>query len=379
MIIDAVKLSQDLIRCASVTPEDEGALSVLEKALDSLGFACHRLPFTSNEDPNLVDNLYARFGKKEPNLCYAGHTDVVPVGGKWKHDPFEAKIVNGVLYGRGAVDMKPAIAAWVAATSEFLRERKGKFNGSISLLITGDEEGLARNGTRKVLEWMKKKKENINDCIVGEPTNVKKIGDTIKIGRRGSMIISLTVDGIQGHAAYPQLADNPVTPLIKILNELKNHKLDNGNKYFQASNLEVTSVDVGNSAWNVIPAAAHAKINIRFNDVHTSKQLAALVDKVCSKYTKKYKLDVRVTGEAFINKSGTLAKLVEKSVKKITKITPGLSTSGGTSDARFIKDVCPVVEFGLINKTAHKVDEHVAVADIIKLKKVYKEVLDSYF
>jgi len=380
MIINPIKLSQDLISCKSVTPIDDGAIGILRGVLEGLGFSCYALDFTSKEDPAEVRNLYARIGGGGPNLCFAGHTDVVPPGDLrlWAHDPFDPVIRDEILYGRGASDMKTAIAAWVAAVSEFLAERES-FIGSLSLLITGDEEALAFNGTRKVLEWLKERNEKIDACIVGEPTSHTRLGDMIKIGRRGSISFTLTVQGAQGHAAYPQLADNPVTRLINILHDLKEKPLDEGTEFFQKSNLEVTTIDVGNPAANVIPALATAKFNIRFNDRHSAKSLEFLVREMCGKYAGKYDLTVHVTGEAFITPPGDLSGLVAGAVKKITGLEPELSTTGGTSDARFIREICPVVECGLLNTTAHKIDECASEADIRSLAAIYKEIIAGFF
>jgi len=379
LIIDPIKLSEDLIRCESVTPNDGGAIDVLKNVLESLGFSCHVLPFTSKEDPSKVLNLYARLGDSGKNFCFAGHTDVVPPGEGWKFGAFNPTIENGLLYGRGTSDMKCAIAAFAAAASEFLAEKSGKFSGSISFLITGDEEALAYNGTKKVLEWMAAHQEKIDACIVGEPTSVKKLGDVVKIGRRGSSSFALTVHGAQGHVAYPHLADNPVTRLVNILHELKKNPLDSATEFFPASNLEVTSIDVGNQATNVIPALATAKFNIRFNDCQTAKKLEGWVRDICGKHAKKYDLEIHVTGEAFITKPGEFSTLVSDKIKKITGTKPDLNTTGGTSDARFIREFCPVIELGVLNATAHKVDENVAAADVLELTKIYREILSGYF
>lgn len=380
MKIDAIELSKKLIRFPSITPVDAGCIDYLAEVLESIGFDSSIMNFSDKKDPSTVKNLYARIGKKGKNLCFAGHTDVVPPGNisDWKNDPFIPKIINGVLYGRGASDMKTAIAAWVSACSEYLSS-KNKNTGSLSLLITGDEEGVSINGTKKVLEELKKRKEKIDHCIVGEPTNSEKLGDTIKIGRRGSISFELTILGVQGHAAYPEKADNPVTKIIKILNELKAKKLDNGNKFFQPSNLEITTIDVGNKVGNVIPAKAFAKFNIRFNDAHSSKKLEAWVKSVCKKHKAKFELKVFVTGEAFITTPSKFTKIVSDVIHKETKIKPKLSTSGGTSDARFIKSYSEVLEFGLINTTAHKVDEAMPVIDIEKLAVIYRKIIENYF
>ncbi|MCE3233498.1 MAG: succinyl-diaminopimelate desuccinylase [Rickettsiaceae bacterium] len=382
MTIDSIDLSKQLISCPSVTPADNGALDVLKKALNSMGFMCQRMVF-SQEGYEDVDNLYARFGTASPNICFAGHTDVVPPGDlkQWASDPFKPEVRDGVLYGRGVVDMKCAIACFVAAVSEYLANNKP--NGSISLLITGDEEAIAVNGTKKVLEALQKQGEKIDACIVGEPTNPGKLGEMIKIGRRGSVTFKLTVWGKQGHVAYPHLADNPVSRLNKILHALDSHELDKGTKYFQPSNLEIVSVDVNNPADNVIPAMANARFNIRFNDAHKGSTLVKWIEGICESLCEtddaKYKLEYNISGESFLTAPGKLSNLVSDAVKEITGIVPELSTTGGTSDARFIKDYCPVVEFGLMNATAHKIDESCAVADIYKLKDVYLKVLDKFF
>ena len=382
-ILDPVALTQDLIRCASVTPADDGALGVLEDALLKLGFACTRLPFGDGEER--VDNLHARIGTDAPNFCFAGHTDVVPVGEStgWTKPPFAAEIDNGLLYGRGAADMKGGIAAFVAAVARFLAERGGKLKGSISLVITGDEEGPAVNGTVKVLDWLKSEGESLDACLVGEPTNPERLGELIKIGRRGSVSAKIVVHGTQGHVAYPDRADNPIPRLVKLLDRLIVRKLDSGTDRFQPSNLEVVTIDVGNPATNVIPAKASAVLNIRFNDRHTSKSLSDWIrgecEAVLGKTGTRYDLSFMVTGEAFLTPPGPLSDLVSGAVKSLTGRAPKLDTSGGTSDARFIKDMCPVVEFGLAGRTMHKVDEHVPVADIRMLADIYKAVLDGYF
>jgi len=379
--VDAIELTRELIRCPSVTPAEEGALDVLERVLGGMGFTCTRLPF--GEGTDRVDNLYARLGTGSPNFCFAGHIDVVPVGeaAGWSKPPFGAEIADGVLYGRGAADMKGGIGAFVGAVSRFLAER-GEFDGSISLLITGDEEGPAVNGTVRVLEWLKEKGEPLDVCLVGEPTNPERLGEMIKIGRRGSISARLTVHGVQGHVAYPDRAKNPIPYLIKVLDKLASHRLDEGTDAFQPSNLEIVTIDVGNTATNVIPATATALLNIRFNDIHTSKTLKAWVEWECEDLLRTdvdYELAFQVSGEAFVTPPGPLSDLVSKAVKGATGIEPELSTSGGTSDARFIKDMCPVVEFGLAGRTMHKVDESVPVADIETLTAIYKSVLDGYF
>jgi succinyl-diaminopimelate desuccinylase len=382
-VIDPVELTRDLIRCPSVTPEDAGALGVLEAALKELGFRCTRLPF--GEGAARVDNLYARYGRDAPNFCFAGHTDVVPVGdrGGWTADPFAGELKDGELYGRGASDMKGAIAAFTTAVSRFLTRRGGFLPGSISLLITGDEEGDAVNGTVKVLEALKGEGEGIDDCLVGEPTNPDALGDMIKIGRRGSLTAKLTVSGIQGHTAYPQRADNPVHRLVAMLHAITSEPLDAGSEHFEPSTLQVSTVDVGNPASNVIPAKANATFNVRFNDLHTSEQVIAWLRKRCDAAMTgakgAYDLDVRVSGESFLTPPGRLAEIVSAAAAEVTGRTPELSTAGGTSDARFIKNYCAVVEFGLVGRTMHQADERTHIADIEALAQIYERVLQRYF
>jgi len=385
---DPIALSQALIRCPSVTPEDAGALGVLAEALENTGFECHRLRFVDVGTPD-IDNLYARIGTRGRNFCFAGHTDVVPVGAQedWSHDPFSGEVIDGDLHGRGAADMKSAVAAFAAAVQNLV-ERHGTPDswdnpGSISLLITGDEEGPAINGTRKVLEWLADRGEQLDACLVGEPTNPDVLGDMIKIGRRGSTTGHLDVNGVQGHAAYPHLADNPVHHLVRMLAALTAAPLDEGTEHFQPSTLQVTTIDVGNPATNVIPAKASATFNIRFNDLHTSDSLDAWArqtfDAEIGDSGASYALDFRVTGEAFLTPPGAFSDAIANAVRDVTGRTPELSTTGGTSDARFIKDYCPVAEFGLVGQTMHKVDEHVATDDIVKLTEIYLRVLETYF
>ena len=378
VIIDALQLARDLIRRPSITPEDAGALGVLQQALEKLGFTCHRLSFTDTDTPP-VENLYARIGTGSPNFCFAGHTDVVPVGDQnsWSVDPFGGNIIDDVLYGRGATDMKGAIAAFVEAVSRLI-DREG-VSGSISLLITGDEEGPAINGTKKVLDWMEKNGETIDVCLVGEPTNPSRLGEMVKIGRRGSLTGSLTVKGMQGHTAYPHLADNPIPRLIKMLDAIVSFDLDNGTEHFQPSNLQLTTIDTGNPAANVIPAQVKAGFNIRFNDLHTGASLKKWLRSQLDAVGGKYELDLKISGEAFLTSPGEFSALITKSVKESTGIEPELSTSGGTSDARFIKDHCAVAEFGLVGQTMHKVDEQISVSDIRTLTNIYTDILDGYF
>ena len=378
--IDALALAQELIRCASVTPRDEGALDILERTLATLGFACHRLRFTSEGEAE-VDNLYARFGSAAPNFCYAGHTDVVPIGERdaWSQDPFAGEIIDNALFGRGAADMKGAIACFIEALSQFLTARGGEVPGSISLLITGDEEGVAVNGTVKVLDWMRENGEVIDHCLVGEPTNPRELGEMVKIGRRGSLNAELAVTGVQGHVAYPQLADNPIPRLIAMLSALTADLLDEGNDHFQPSNLEITSIDVGNQATNVIPATVRARFNVRFNDEHSSKGVIRWLREKLDGVEGAYELAIAVSGEAFVSPPGPFTDLVVEAIKATIGVEPELSTSGGTSDARFIKDACPVAEFGLISQTMHKVNEHTQLADLQALTRVYCAVLERYF
>ena len=377
--VDPVALAQALIRCPSVTPVDAGALDVLETALKELGFTCHRLPFGDGSER--VDNLYARRGENVPNFCFAGHTDVVPAGdaSSWSSDPFAGDIENDFLLGRGAVDMKGAVAAFVAAAGEFLEDHPSGPAGSISLLITGDEEGFAINGTRKVIDWLAENGEEISACVVGEPTNPEYLGEMVKVGRRGSMSGIITVTGTQGHVAYPHLADNPVPKMIRLLATIAEETLDDGTEHFQPSNLEITSIDVGNLADNVIPSEATARFNIRFNDQHTGKSLEEWLVARLTSADVPHRLETRVSGEAFLTPPGPLSELVSNAVEEITGHRPQLSTSGGTSDARFIKDVCPVVEFGLVGQTMHKVDERTPISQIHQLKNIYRAILDGFF
>lgn len=375
MTIDPITLSQKLIRCPSVTPADAGALDVLEEALTSIGFKCTRLPFTENGTPD-IDNLFARRGTKGPHICYAGHTDVVPTGdlNDWKHDPFAAIIEDGILYGRGASDMKCGIASFVTAVSEI-----ANFDGSISLLITGDEEGPAINGTVKMLKWLEENNQVPDVCIVGEPTNTNEIGEMAKIGRRGSLNGAIIVNGTQGHVAYQHLADNPIPKLVKILDNLSDWEIDKGNDFFDPSNLEIVTIDVGNSASNVIPMSATAKFNIRFNSEQTAEKLSQKIKQICDTHSGDYILDINVSGDAFLTPKGELSDLIEEAILEVTGKTVEFSTTGGTSDARFIKNYCPVIEFGLINKTIHKVNECAKVSDIILLKDIYLSIIRKFF
>lgn len=380
----AVALAQTLIRCKSVTPDDGGALSALEETLRPAGFACTRLPFEAPGTPT-VDNLFARIGENGPHLCFAGHSDVVPVGdvAAWTHDPFGGDLADGFVYGRGASDMKGAIAAFAAAALDYLAAHGDAFSGSISFLITGDEEGPAVNGTAKVLGWMKEHGQSPDHALVGEPTNTTAIGETIKIGRRGSLNGLVSVKGIQGHVAYPHLANNPIKGLIAVLAALYGTPLDQGSAHFEPSNLEVTSIDVGNSASNVIPARAEARFNIRFNDSQTPEHLQNTLRERALAALAGTGLEAAFTFEpahpAFVTASGPLDTLLAQAISDITGRTPALSTSGGTSDARFIKDYCPVVEFGLTTATIHQVDERAALADLEQLALIYRRFLDLYF
>ena len=378
MQISELKLAKDLIRKPSITPKDAGAINLLAKNLRSIGFNCKIINFKN------IKNLYAKLGKSSPNFCYAGHTDVVPPGNikNWTTNPFKPIVRNNKLIGRGANDMKASIACFVAAVSRFKNENKN-FKGSISLLITGDEEGIAVNGTKRLIKYLKRKREKINFCIVGEPTNPNKLGEMIKIGRRGSLTGRLTIIGSQGHVAYPHRANNPSSTLIKILKKIKDLKLDKGTKNFQPSNLEVTKINIDNHADNVIPGSAEAVFNIRFNDRHSSSSLKNKLNKIFKSVTKanksRFKITYEVSGEAFLTKPNKTTYMVQNIVKKVTGLKPKLSTSGGTSDARFIKNIAPCLEFGLVGKTMHKIDESVSVSDLKKLTKIYENILVSYF
>lgn len=379
--MDPVELARDLIRRPSVTPKDAGAIGVLEAALKPHGFVAHRLGFEA-PGTTRIENLYAKVAGDRPgkNLCFAGHTDVVPPGRveAWKVDPFAAQVIDGELYGRGAADMKSAIAAFAAAAARFVSKRNGKFAGAISLLITGDEEGPAVNGTKPVLGWLKEQGEKLDACIVGEPTSPAKLGEMAKIGRRGSFTGRLTVLGIQGHTAYPHLADNPIHRLGAMIAALT-EPLDHGSAHFPATTLQFATVDVGNPANNVIPAEAKAVFNARFNDHYTAQSLEAEIRRRLDAVGGRYDLVCECSGESFLTPPGALSDLLVAAVKAETGMVPELSTTGGTSDARFIKDFCPVIEFGLAGSTMHKVDERVPVADIEALARIYERVLDSYF
>jgi len=376
-------LAKELIRFPSITPIDSGIMKFLSRKLSAIGFKCKILEFKEkNSKP--VKNLYAKLGNKGSNFMFAGHLDVVPPGDlkDWTIKPFNPGIKKGHLIGRGANDMKSAIASWVAAVSKFISKKK-KFNGSISLLITGDEEGIAINGTKKVVEYLKKRKEKINFCLVGEPTNPNKLGEMIKIGRRGSITGHLNIIGTQGHVAYPHRAKNPSNTIVKILKKLKEIKFDKGTKVFQATNLEITKININNSADNVIPGSAKATFNIRFNNKHSSSSLKKKLNKIFKIITKKdkckFEIDYMVSGEAFLTKPNNTTYMIQNTIKKITKIKPKLSTTGGTSDARFIRKIAPCLEFGLVGKTMHKVDESVSLSDLKKLTNIYSNILENYF
>jgi len=385
---DALSIARDLIRCPSVTPEDAGALGVLEKALDAAGFTCHRVTF-SEEGTADVDNLYARIGTEGPHITFAGHTDVVPPGDEsaWSVGAFSGEVKDGFLHGRGAVDMKGGIACSVAAVLEHLAANDGKpradGKGSISFLITGDEEDVSINGTIKLLKWAAERGETFDHCVLGEPSNVETLGDTIKVGRRGSQSGTLYVDGVQGHVAYPNRAANPVPDISRLIVAISDEPLDQGSAQFQASNLEFVSVDVGNKAFNVIPGEARAKFNIRYNDNHTQASLRELVEarlaKACGNRIKARIVWEPSNSNVFVTKPGPFTDLAVSAIEEITGRKPELSTSGGTSDARFISSYCPVIEFGLVGQTMHQVNERVPVVDLERLTKVYRGILARYF
>ncbi len=381
--IDELQLAKELIRFPSITPVDAGVMRFLEKKLKKLGFKTKILEF-KEKGFQPVKNLYARLGSKEPNFMFAGHLDIVPPGNikHWTINPFRPSIKNGHLIGRGANDMKSSVAAFVSAVSTFLSKNK-KFNGSISLLITGDEEGDAVNGTKKVVEYLKKRKERINFCLVGEPTNPNKLGEMIKIGRRGSITGKIKIIGEQCHVAYQYRGNNPSTTLVQILKEIKDIKFDKGNKHFQPTNLEVTKINIENDADNIIPGSAEATFNIRFNNRHSSNSIKRRLNKIFKKVTKKnkskFKINYRVSGEAFLTKPNKTTFMIQNIIKKITKLKPKLSTTGGTSDLRFIRKISPGLEFGLVGKTMHKVDEAVSLKDLKNLTKIYQSILQNYF
>jgi len=376
-LTNPLPLAQALIRRPSVTPEDAGALSVLENALKELGFSCTRLSFGAEAGRPPIENLYAKLGSKGPNFCFAGHTDVVPVGQGWTVEPFTGDVINGALYGRGAADMKGAIACFTAAVARLLDQ--GTPQGSISLLITGDEEGRALDGTQAVLRFLAAHGEELDLCLVGEPTNPLQLGEMIKVGRRGSLNATLTVFGQQGHTAYPHLADNPLPRLVAMLAAITGEPLDQGSEHFQPSTLALTSIDVGNPATNVIPAQGRAKMNVRFNDLHRGADIEAWLREKCDSVGGTYELEVEISGESFLTPPGQLSDMLVRAIKSVTGRTPELSTTGGTSDARFIKNACPVAEFGLVGQSMHKADERVTLADLESLTAIYLAVLQDYF
>lgn len=374
MAVDPVTLTQELVRCRSVTPADAGAQGLLQTHLEAMGFACQPMRFGK------IDNLFARIGTDGPHFCFCGHTDVVPPGDEsaWTHPPFAAAIADGRIYGRGTADMKANIAAFVAGLSRYLGEN-GPPNGSISLIITGDEEAEAVDGTVRVLQWMDETGQLPDVTLVGEPTNPNILGEEIKIGRRGSLSGRLTVDGVQGHVAYPDRADNPIPKLTALLHELQRHRFDEGSEHFTATNLEVTSVDVGNAADNVIPARATAKFNVRFNEKWTAQSLEAEIRGVLDRASAAYSLTCASNAESFLTQPGPFTTLVQDAVEHVTGRRPALTTTGGTSDARFVAPYGAVVEFGLINQTIHKTDEHVDIGDLCHLTEIYRQILQRYF
>jgi succinyl-diaminopimelate desuccinylase len=381
---DPIAIARDLLRCPSVTPEEGGALAYLERVLRGAGFEVHRMVFAEPRTAP-VENFFARIGTGSPHFVFAGHTDVVPPGdaAQWTHPPFAGDITGGALYGRGAVDMKGAIACAIAASLEYLRDNPGGPKGSLSFLVTGDEEGVAVNGTIKLLQWVAERGENFDHCLLGEPTNPKSVGDMIKIGRRGSLNASLVVTGTQGHVAYPDLADNPIPGLVTIMQALLAEPLDHGSAHFDPSNLEFTTVDVGNETVNLIPAEARARFNIRYNDCHSAPALRTLIETRAQKAGKD-RIRWRIAwdtsnADVFLTAPGSFVALVTGAIVDVTGRKPALSTAGGTSDARFIKEYCPVVEFGLVNTTMHAVDERVATADLMTLTAIYRRILDRYF
>ena len=381
---DALSLTRDLVRCPSVTPADAGALGVLQTTLSAAGFAVQRVTFSEPGTPD-IDNLYARIGTGAPHLTFAGHTDVVPPGDEkaWSLQPFAGEVKNGFLYGRGAVDMKGGIACAVAAALDYLKANGGKPRGSISFLITGDEESVAVNGTIKLLKWAAERGEKFDHCILGEPSNVQELGDCIKIGRRGSQNAVLIVDGTQGHVAYPQRADNPIRGIVKLIAAVNAEPLDAGTEHFQPSNLEFTSVDVGNETVNLIPGQVRARFNIRYNDCHTNASLRALVEQRVAKAAGdkiRWRIDWAPSNvDVFRTAPGPFTDLVVAAIEQVTGRRPDLNTLGGTSDARFIAQYCPVIEFGLVGQTMHAIDERVALTDLERLTKIYRLALERYF
>lgn len=382
---DPIALTQALVRCESVTPDEGGALTLLENVLQPAGFTCHRLTFTTPGTPD-VENLYARIGNAGPHLCFAGHTDVVPPGrvDAWTVPPFSGEIRDGLLYGRGAVDMKGGVACFVAAALDYLASEGSQFHGSISFLITGDEEGPSINGTMKLLEWLRDRDEQISACLVGEPSNPEALGDEIKIGRRGSINADVVVHGRQGHSAYPQKAENPIPKLARIIDRLSSVEIDRGTAHFQPSNLQTTVISAPNSASNVIPAEARAILNVRYNDTWNRETietwLREQVAAAAATIDARYDIDVSGTGDVFLTSpDGPLVEQLVAAIRAETGRTPALTTGGGTSDARFIKDLCPVVEFGPVNKTIHAVDEHVPVSELTQLTAIYRRFIEGYF
>lgn len=381
----SVRIARELVRCPSVTPAEGGALAYLETLLRAAGFDVQRMVFSAPDTPD-VENLFAKFGSGTPHVVFAGHTDVVPVGdvASWTHAPFDGEIVDGVLYGRGTVDMKGGVAAAAAAAIDFVKTAGDDFDGAISFLITGDEEGPAINGTDKLLQWCAARGERFDACVLGEPTNPQALGDAIKVGRRGSLSGTITVTGVQGHVAYPHLANNPIPALIQLMATLDALKLDDGNARFEPSNLEFVSVDVGNPAFNVTPEKAQARFNVRFNDTWSRETLGAHIRAALAKVDVKDGLDVDLTfkadgSESFLTNDAGLIDALSTAIETETGRRPELATGGGTSDARFIKDYCPVVEFGLVGKTMHKVDECVATADLDALAAIYARFLTQFF
>jgi succinyl-diaminopimelate desuccinylase len=377
---DPVALLQALIRCPSVTPVDEGALGVLEDALRPMGFVCERMPFSTPGTPD-VDNMYARLGTEGTPLCFAGHTDVVPPGDHdaWSVSPFSADIVGDVMIGRGTVDMKGAIAAFAAACGRYLEQKGPPKAGSIAFIITGDEEGPAHNGTKRMLQTLAERGEELGACIVGEPTNPNTLGEMLKIGRRGSLNGLLRIDGVQGHVAYPAQANNPIHPMIQMMHAITSETLDEGSEHFQPTSLQFTSIDVGNPTTNLIPASANARFNVRFNELHTSADVVVWVRERLDAVGFPYDLQITVSGESFLTPPGRLSDLLAAASKAETNRDAALSTTGGTSDARFIKDYCPVVEYGLISDWAHKVDEQVRLDELEGLTRIYRRFLDTWF
>jgi succinyl-diaminopimelate desuccinylase len=383
MPADPIDIARGLIRCRSVTPEEGGALAYLQALLARTGFEVHRAIFA---EPGTapVDNLYARIGNARPNLLFAGHTDVVPPGNEsaWSHPPFAGELADNRLYGRGAVDMKGGIACFVAAALDYLEAHGGRPKGSISLLITGDEESIAVNGTVKLLKWAAERGESFDHCVLGEPSNVETIGDTIKAGRRGSLNGTLIVTGRQGHVAYPDRAENPIPGLVSLIAALQ-APLDDGSEHFAPSNLEFTSIDVGNTAVNLIPGEARARFNIRYNDRHSQTALKTLIErraKAAAGGRVRYAFEWQPSNaDVFVTKASSFTDLASAAIAEITGLQPKLSTTGGTSDARFIKDYCPVLEFGLVGQTMHQVDEHVALDDLTTLTAIYRRIIEKYF